>query len=94
MNRPAVGLPSTHEHKPFINILYITHKYFLCIFSDLTLDDVLLRVEGHDGEGVVVEAGEAVDEVGAEGRVYVLRGELAPVRPVVSPGAPIAHNLR
>ena len=41
-----------------------------------------------------LQPGEAVDEVGAEGRVNVLRGELAPVRPVVSPGAPIAHNLR
>ena len=93
MNRAAVGLPSTHEHKPFINILYITHKYFLCIFSDLTLDDVLLRVEGHDGEGVVVEAGEAVDEVGAGERVDVCHGEVEGGGAVDRPGAVVTHDL-
>ena len=50
-------------------------------------------VEAFHGPVVSLQPGEAVDEVGAEGRVNVLRGELAPVRPVVSPGAPIAHNL-
>ena len=42
-----------------------------------------------------VQAGEAVDEVGAERTVHILRGELARHRPVVGPGAPVAdHQLQ
>ena len=51
-------------------------------------------VEALHGPVACLQPGEAVYEDGAQGRVNVLRGELAPVRPVVSPGAPVAHNLR
>ena len=62
--------------------------------EDFTNIKIHPGVEALHGPVVSLQPGEAVDEVGAEGRVNVLRGELAPVRPVVSPGAPIAHNLR
>jgi len=50
-------------------------------------------VQGLHGPGGAVQTREAVDEVGAEGGVYVLRGELAHGGPVVGPGSPVADDL-
>ena len=74
---PCSGWTTVYSRTQAIHKYFIHNtQIFLCISSDLTLDDVLLRVEGHDGEGVVVEAGEAVDEVGTGERVDVRHGEV------------------
>lgn len=42
---------------------------------------------------MVLQSSKTVDDMGAQGWVNVLRGELAPVWSVVGPGAPVTDNL-
>ena len=51
-------------------------------------------VEALHGPVVFLQPGKAVDEVGAQGRVNMLGSKLASIRSVVSPGAPVTHNLQ
>ena len=45
-------------------------------------------VEGLDGERVVVDSGETVDQVSAQGRVHAVRRKLAKAWTVVGPCSP------
>ena len=42
---------------------------------------------------MVFQSSKTVDDMGAQGWVNVLGGELAPVWSVVGPGAPVTDNL-
>ena len=58
-----------------------------------TFDDVLLLVEGLDGQLRGVETGKAVDEVGAGRRVNVPNPKVEGFLPVDGPGPVVTHNL-
>ena len=51
-------------------------------------------VEGLDGERLVVDAGEAVDQVSAEGRVDTFRRKLSQAWTVVGPRAPESVEMK
>ena len=61
--------------------------------SSVTLDDVLSVVQGHDGEAVLVQASEAVDDVGAGEGVDVRHSEVSRLGSVDGPGSVVAHYL-
>lgn len=59
----------------------------------LTLGEVVLRVEGLDGVGGLIEADEGVDDGGAEGGINVLDVELADAGSVDGPRPQVAYHL-
>lgn len=61
--------------------------------SCLTLDNVLLRVEGMNGEVARCEAGEGVDDVGTGERVNVVAREVEGSRTVHRPRTKVTDQL-
>ena len=76
--------------QPIINIRRSLIKYS----HNIPHLEVHPRIQGLHGPVTALQPCEAVDEVGAQGGVDVLGGELPHTRPVVGPGAPVADNLQ
>ena len=73
--------------------MYIYIQRAVICVERITFYDIFFLVEGDHGEVVLVEAGEAVDEVGAGERVNVGHAKVEGGQPVHGPGAVVAHNL-